>query len=266
MKDGKKKQSPIYDDKVKQILQGLQEGKNRKEVAGEMGYKNYKGMDMYMRRRNFRWEKANNTYVAKHSKDKNQKIDRPANSSRITQAILLFQKHIDPKEVAIKVGFTDHNELAAFMKEHGYIWSGEEENYVLETEEATVEEKEEQERLKNSSEENEKKRAALQKNALMKKKIDKMDKYIPVIDLLYKNQENITALLEKEMGEEQLPRYVLKGDDKNKNIYMNRLLANLLEEFSSEKKISQRDVVEGALIEYFRRYAYEQVNELLNTE
>lgn len=262
-----KKQSLIYDHRVEKIIQGLEEGKERGEIAGELGYKSYKGMDMYMRRRNFRWDRVQNTYIPKHATHKKQKIERSSNPGRVAQTISLFQSHIDPKEVAVKVGFEDHNELASFMKDHGYIWSGEEENYVLETKEAYQEKlqyKDTQESVKEREEKTGKKRDSGKKKELMKKKIEEIDKYIPVIDLLYKNQENLTALLDKESSKEQLPRFLLKGDAKNKNIYMNRLLTNLLEEFSSENRIPQRDVVEGALIEYFRHYGYERIEDLLN--
>ena len=44
----------IYDSKARKIIE-LLKIKTRDEVAKELGYKNYKGLDMHMRRKNFRF-------------------------------------------------------------------------------------------------------------------------------------------------------------------------------------------------------------------
>jgi hypothetical protein len=45
-------EKPIYDKKVEKILE-LLKFMTRDEAAEELGYKNYRGMDQYMRRKNF---------------------------------------------------------------------------------------------------------------------------------------------------------------------------------------------------------------------
>lgn len=49
--DAQADQKPIYDERVNEILRGLVEGKTRDELAKELGYKNYKTLDIYMRRK-----------------------------------------------------------------------------------------------------------------------------------------------------------------------------------------------------------------------
>jgi hypothetical protein len=45
---------------------------------------------------------------------------------------------------------------------------------------------------------------------------------------------------------------------------MSELLGRLMKEFCESKNLKQRDVVEGALVEYFRRYGYQrEVDKLL---
>lgn len=50
------------------ILRGLAEGKSRDELAAEFGYKNYKSLDIYMRRKNFIWDRVKQTYVPEFSR------------------------------------------------------------------------------------------------------------------------------------------------------------------------------------------------------
>jgi hypothetical protein len=46
---------PIYNAKVEKIRE-LLKFKTRDEVAEELGYKNYKSLDQYMRRKNFTFD------------------------------------------------------------------------------------------------------------------------------------------------------------------------------------------------------------------
>lgn len=46
---------PIYNDKVNKIIEMLK-FKTRDEVAKEFNYKTYKSLDIYMRRKNFRYD------------------------------------------------------------------------------------------------------------------------------------------------------------------------------------------------------------------
>ncbi len=112
---------PVFDFKSKMILQALDEGKPKDELAKEMGYSSVMAMDNYMRSRNFSWERSVNSYVLvieKHpeiaaavSKAKVKGI------SRAQQVLSHFrQKGSDPREVAKLVGFDNHRALADFMR------------------------------------------------------------------------------------------------------------------------------------------------------
>lgn len=88
--------------------------------------------------------------------------------------------------------------------------------------------------------------------------------YLLLPKFFLKNQESLEELCAKENGNGQLPCYTVKGDAMNKNINMSRLMAQVLECFSKENDVSQRLVVEGALVEYFRHYGCEYVESILN--
>lgn len=69
-------QKPIYDERVNYILRSLTAGVTREELAKEFKHNDYRTLDMYMRRRNFKWDREKKTYVPKetrisHMKDEN---------------------------------------------------------------------------------------------------------------------------------------------------------------------------------------------------
>lgn len=56
---------------------------------------------------------------------------------------------------------------------------------------------------------------------------------------------------------------MLIGLVRTKTIYMSDMISKLIGEFSKEKSISQRDIVEGALIEYLQKYGFKREIETL---
>ena len=87
---------------------------------------------------------------------------------------------------------------------------------------------------------------------------------IPVLELLYDNKDKLSELL-LEKNVSIIPSYAVPGTAKNKSIYMSDLLGRLLEDFSGTKNLRQKEIVETALIEYFKKYGYkEEVKLLLN--
>lgn len=125
-------QKPIYDERANAILRGLVEGKTRNELAKELGYKNYKTLDIYMRRKNFKWDRDKQNYVPAYSRVDKQDMDLALlRSSKVATVISLFQKEgADAKTIAKRLGFADHRELANYMRAKGYRWSSEQGNYT----------------------------------------------------------------------------------------------------------------------------------------
>jgi hypothetical protein len=122
-------EKPIYDERVKEILRGLAEGKTRDQLADEFDQKNYRSLDMYMRRRNFKWDSRDQTYDPSVVKDKpNFPI---TDSSKAGQVLTLLAKEgADLKSIAQRIGFRDHLELAQYMAARGYEWDTEQGTYV----------------------------------------------------------------------------------------------------------------------------------------
>ena len=80
-------QQPIYDAKVKKVLEMLK-FKTRDEVAGELKYKNWRSLDMYMRRKNFTYDSREGQYIPAHTRV--EKLNRdPKNYARRKSSALL---------------------------------------------------------------------------------------------------------------------------------------------------------------------------------
>ncbi len=93
--------------------------------------------------------------------------------------------------------------------------------------------------------------------------LDLLITYLPLLQMLSENKDRLLDLLMPN-SEGNIPKYAVPGIPKTKNIYMSDLLARLVTEFSESKNLSQREVVETALIEYLKRYGYQmEVEKLL---
>lgn len=114
-------------EQTRQILDLLAEGLTREEVANRLGYKNHKSLDQFMRRRGYTWNPAQGTYLQRGEK----KTGRYQTTSRALEVIAQFQKsNADAKEIAKRLHFTNHYEMAKYMQARGYVWSSEAGNYI----------------------------------------------------------------------------------------------------------------------------------------
>ncbi|WP_332310149.1 hypothetical protein [Brevibacillus parabrevis] len=260
---------PLYDERAKDILRGLTEGKTRDELAQELGHKNYKTLDIYMRRRNFTWDRQKKTYVPMYTQKKNESYDWENDvSSKAMTIISHFQKKQgDSRSIARKLGFSDHREMASYMRAKGYHWSSEAENYVKAygkvsgyDEACHGRESEHQ----NTAFEPVHEVASSGKFSEEKKIVDP---YLPLLEMLERNKQKLIDLIVPDGGLGKVPRYVVPGIFVTKSVHMTNTLDQMVREYSKEKNISQRDIFTVALIDFFRRYGYEsQVNGLLENK
>jgi len=231
----------IYDRKVNKVLE-LMKFKTRDEVAEELNYKNYRSLDQYMRRKNFRFDSTNQEYVPAVTKVESIKNDPKSYAPiKVVSIITAFEEpDVDPKLVAKQAGFKDHKDMADYMKNKGYEWNVHRNNYVK--------------TVGNLNEEEE----VLEKMPLDggEKYPESIEEYIPFIRFIYEKRDDIYQLLTGVKEDGKIPRYALPGLVRTKAIYMNDMISRLTAEFSKEKNITQREIVEGALVEYLQKYGY----------
>jgi hypothetical protein len=141
---------------------------------------------------------------------------------------LFAQGESDAKDIARMVGFASHTEMADYMKSKGYEWNVDQANY----EERSIEKK--------------------------PGKLAQPESYDSVAVIL----EKILPLLKngqdagnQPSGEIQIiPRYQVKGMYGTKAMRMANVLDEMTRRFSKERNISQREIIEVALIEFFQKY------------
>ncbi len=241
---------PIYSAKAKKIIE-MVKYQTREEAAKELNYKTWKSLDMYMRRKNFVYDGKQGQYIPRLDRDKetrdSYRSHAPEKASRIIDAF--NGKNPDPKEIAIKEGFKDHREMAEYMKTKGFEWNVYRENYI---------------RIVGFKEEEAKEeiREGLENKKEVKKEIE-VEEFMPFIRFLHDRREDVYRLLTGVREDGKIPRYAIPGRARTKAIYMSEQVAGMMAEFSQEKNVTQREIVETALVEYLQRYGFKQEVEAL---
>ncbi len=138
--------------------------------------------------------------------------------------------------------------MAEYMKNKGYEWNAYKKNYIKSV--GKIEEKGIV--ALEASEENT--REDLPQD---------IQEYIPFIRFLYEKRDDVYQLLTGVKEDGKIPRYAVPGLVRTKAIYMSDMIARLTTEFSKEKNITQREIVEAALVEYLQKYGFKNEIETL---
>ena len=245
---------PIYDEKVKQIIEMLK-FKTRDEVAAELGYKNYKSLDMYMRRKNFAFDSQQGQYFPMRNR-----LEKPDPKSyaptKVASIITAFEMEgADPRLVAKQEGFQDHKEMAEYMKTKGYEWNVHKNNYVKTVGRIDVPEPVSQSMPEPIP--------GPINQAASGESPEGLEEYLPFLRFLYEKRDDLYQLLSGTREDGKIPRYAVPGVVRTKAIYMSDAIAKLAGEFSKEKNITQREVMEAALVEYLMKYGFKREVETL---
>lgn len=241
---------PIYEKNVNVILDALAAGKSQEEVTELVGYSSFKSLSNYMRRKNFSWDGKQGTfYPTKQKRSYHNEEAQYNQHSKAGQIMTLFAEgSLDAKMIAEKMGFTSHRDIAEYMESKGYEWDSEQGNYV---------------RAANFEEDNEGQGQAEGNGTINS---DDLASYLPLLELLKENEEQLMELLEQSSNPASIPRYTIPGIATTKSIHMMSSLVNLARDFSREKNISQRDLFESAILEFMHKYGFQkEVEHLLNS-
>jgi hypothetical protein len=240
------------DRRIDQILTSLAAGKRREQIAEELSYKSYKSLDLFMKRNKYTWDQKRNYYFPSTDHNSSKKtfefpfLHKP--DSRTASILSLLNQGKDLKEIADQLRFTDHRELALYMKNRGYIWSekdrtyhfnGHSNNYPI-----SQESQQNQVELEQTNEK------TLTSDSL--------------INYLEQNKNVIYQLISSHTHGVQLPRYMIPGVYITKSMSMNYGMDMLVRSYSQENNVSQKDIVEIALVDFFCKYGFlKEVNTLL---
>lgn len=252
---------PVYDNRVKEIIRSLTEGKSRDDIVKRFDYSNWRSADMYMRRKGFVWDQNRQNYTPAATNS----VSLPKGSTstappKVFVVMSLFEDgETDPRSVAKRVGFKDHREMAEYMRSKGYVWSTGDNNYVEFAGEIVGGSMDE-----NSSKLREGKVFSLPTaNAGSSEVMDLAD-YLPLLELLERNKEQLIDLLMPALEDGTVPHYAVPGNVKSKSVYLSADLSNLMGYYCERRNLTQKQAYEAAMIEYLRRYGFKrEVDSLL---
>lgn len=235
-----------------EIIDALSGGVTREDIAEQYGHADRQAIDQFMRRHGFTWDKALQNYVPRGSSMPN---NGRISSSRVIDVVAQFRKHgADAKEIAKRLRFTNHHEMAKYMQARGYTWDPQESNYVsvhggdedgqLTAEPLTT-------GVTPTTE-------PITKDHSFSPSVD-WGKFVPLLSRLLHNEDKLMSILERTVGESSImPRYVIPGVYTVKSIHMVAGLDQLVKDFSRERNITQREIFEVALVHFFKRYGFER--------
>ncbi len=225
-------------EKLRILLDAVNAGESREVVATRFGYLNVKSLDSFLRRRDYIWDRYQQRYVEKPSPSETSPTLSPPIPDQVARILGLWEKpEADAKTIAKQVGFENHREMAKYMAAHGYEWSSEVKTYVP-TSTSSVE-------------------VSHEKVASISMPTEEAwQSYGVLLSWLSQRQDALQSLLSLADDPQFLPRYVVPGVQVTKSVHMSHLLDQLARDYSREKHVSQREIFEVALTEFFQRHGY----------
>jgi hypothetical protein len=234
--------------KIQRILELCEAGNDRHEVAKMLGYKDYKGLQAYMQRHQYTWNEAIGNYQLLEQYQKQIKTERVLRkfedgaSSKPARIISMFSKKLEPRDISKKLGYESHKTMAAYMKSRGYAWNAEIGNYERDSSISIGENEDIDTEFQEGSD----------------------ARHLDILELLDSKKEKLLELLNSYSNDDMaMPRYVIGGLCVTKSVHMVTGLDLLVREYSTEKNISQKDMFQIAMIEFFKKYGYKREVEAL---
>jgi hypothetical protein len=243
---------PIYDSKVRKVLE-LLNFKTRDEAAAALEYKSWRSLDMFMRRKNFVYDAQEGQYVPAQTRlEKLRKAPKTCAPAKVLSVMAAFEvEKADPKVIAQQEGFENHKDMAEYMTSKGYEWNVYRNNYVRVVGKSKEEEVPTEQSADVSTDTTEQELPA------------GIAEYLPFLHFLYEKREDLYRLLSGVKEDGKIPRYAVPGLVRTKAIYMSDMVGKLTGEFSREKNVTQREIVEAALLEYLQKYGFKHEVEAL---
>lgn len=181
----------------------------------------------------------------------------------VGKILTLIKKGENTRDIAEKLNFDSHRSMALFMRRKGYVWDENKNTYLLE---GTKRKEQKDNNLKQKLQE--KKLEEQSDNHQLANNFNKdiqnyAVKYSELLEYLDQRKDQLGELFTEPENLSRLPRYAVPGIHITKSVHMVYELDQLVREFSKEKNITQREIFEIALINFFKRYGYKDRIEAL---
>lgn len=158
---------------------------------------------------------------------------------KVVEIILCFSSGMDTREISKRFGFSNTRELASYMKKQGFEWNTVRNNYVAKASSPIPEPSTHQASFESV-------------NSLSTQEMDFLKELLAYRHVL------LPMLQVKDALEPSFPVYHIEGITHSKSVQITTSLDELIRSFCREKKISQKQVFEIAIIEFLQRYGFEK--------
>lgn len=261
-------------EKLNRIQSLFDEGKTHEEIAKELGYTKIESFYRYIYRYddslNYRklFNKKSLSVVPKEDAVPESKCDKAVeaieaipqtkeNISKVESVVSLISRGVDVRDVAKKKHFKDMQELANYMKSKGYIWSSSAKNYVLVPQEKQM--LLETRASPDGDKEQETKVVDELRDIMYKGKetnCDCLERYGAILMLLEDKKDKLIEILNGLTNQGKIPRYIIPGEVITKSVKMVSTLQHLMNDFCEVANITQKMMLEVAIIDFLKKYGY----------
>ena len=225
-----------YNDK--DILLALAEGRSLKEIAKSYGYADTRPIDNYMKSQGYIWNPNANIYRKLRTTVEGLSTTVET-KEKVAEIILYFSSGMYAREISKRFGFSNTRDLANYMKKQGFEWNTSKNNYVA------------------------KANSPIPTPSTHQASFDSIDRLstqeIDFLKELLTYRHILLPMLQvKDALEPSFPVYHLEGITHSKSVQITASLDELIRSFCREKKITQKQVFEIAIIEFLQKYGYEK--------
>lgn len=225
------------DEKISLAQKLLSNGKDKYQVAREVGYKDASGLDKYAKRLGYVWNRNIKNYEIR---DDTELVGSP--SKKVSKILSMIKAGMSIESIAKYFRMENSQALADYMYKKGFEWNSEKGTYIR----------------KNMVLFNED--ADSKQNDNVYTASDNED--VDIMKLLESNKGKLIELLSYK-PKNTIPRYLLKGMPVTKGFFISIEIDKLIKDFSREKNISQKDIIQTALIEFFNKYGFNNEVDIL---
>ena len=248
------------EEKLEYIFSELGKCVDREEISEALGYKTSKSMDNLVRRNGYVWDSRRNMYYLPEEEKENRRAELvTAPRGKVREILSLFSKEDScARDIAEKLEFDNHFFLAQHMAAKGYLWNDSIGNYERD-EDVEIEDE--------LDEEND---SFIDDEEGGNNSLNISGDYKDLLEYLLEKEKIVRRLIdEKEEIEFDgvIPRYAFHGTKITKSVHMINHLDQLIRDFSRERNISQRELFEVAIVEFFQKYGYkDEIEALIQAE
>lgn len=243
-----------HEKKIETILQMMQDGVPRPEIATRLGYKSFPGVDMFMRRAGYQLKHNQFTLVELRPEQRLETWEKTNVPKQVIQS--LRSSNVRIEQVAKKYGFETMEALGKMMRQAGYVWSDKEQTYCpVSLPSGTSTESIRREANppllpKTSPDESD----ATPTTSFLTNETER-----DLIQYLLQHVGPLRRLLEEKVQEEQVgqpvPRYSFGPSRQNKTITLPQTMSELIPLMAKDMNMTQGELITIGLIEFIERYA-----------